>query len=229
MAAIARARFVGRRPHRSRQRRLCAARRATPTEEELACPHRTSASARGRTPPPCWQSSSPTWRRGAPCFEHRSPIHEPVRPAEIVNVTELRAAPLVLGGLLLASLALGLWLTVTPLRARSTPRARRAPRRSGFGDGDVRGSVRWQGLTPVLVGGAGGHSPRRDPLGRVARGGPSPTVSGWSPKPRSLSFVASAPSSAGDPRVGDGRRRAPGPVPPPACPRSGAPGHLAPC
>ena len=75
----------------------------------------------------------------------------PVRSPEIVNVSELRLAPLVLGGALLASLALGLWLAVT-LAVRDRRRELAVLRALGFAGRDVRGSVRWQGMTLVAVG-----------------------------------------------------------------------------
>jgi putative ABC transport system permease protein len=74
-----------------------------------------------------------------------------VRPPMIDNVTELRLAPLVLGVALLASLLLGLWLTVT-LSVRDRRRELAVLRAVGFGDRDVRRSVRWQGLTMIGVG-----------------------------------------------------------------------------
>ena len=76
---------------------------------------------------------------------------DPVRSPEIVNVSELRVAPLVLGGVLLASLALGLWLAVT-LSVRDRRRELAVLRALGFAGRDVRGSVRWQGMTLVAVG-----------------------------------------------------------------------------
>ena len=74
-----------------------------------------------------------------------------MRSPEIVNVSELRAAPLALGGVLLASLALGLWLAVT-LSVRDRRRELAVLRALGFAGRDVRGSVRWQGMTLVAVG-----------------------------------------------------------------------------
>ena len=74
-----------------------------------------------------------------------------MRSPEIVNVSELRVAPLVLGGVLLASLALGLWLAVT-LSVRDRRRELAVLRALGFAGRDVRRSVRWQGLTLVAVG-----------------------------------------------------------------------------
>lgn len=87
---------------------------------------------------------------------------EPVRSAEIVNLSQLRAAPLVLGGGLLVALALGLWLAVT-LSVRDRRRELAVLRALGFASRDVRGSVRWQGMTLVVVGIVGGI-----PLGIVA-------------------------------------------------------------
>ena len=74
-----------------------------------------------------------------------------VRPAVIVNVSELRIAPLVLGGALLASLMLGLWLAVT-LTVRDRRQELAVLRAVGFGDREVRQSVRWQGLALIGVG-----------------------------------------------------------------------------
>ena len=90
---------------------------------------------------PSWSASSET------------PVSHagPVRQAEIVNVSELRSAPLVLGGLLLASLVLGLGLAIG-LSVRDRRRELAVLRALGFGDRDVRRSVRWQGLALVVVG-----------------------------------------------------------------------------
>jgi hypothetical protein len=76
---------------------------------------------------------------------------EPVRSPEIVNVSELRLAPLALGGVLLACLALGLWLAVT-LAVRDRRRELAVLRALGFAGRDVRSSVRWQGMTLVAAG-----------------------------------------------------------------------------
>jgi hypothetical protein len=76
---------------------------------------------------------------------------DPVRSPEIENVSELRLAPLLLGGALLASLMLGLWLAVT-LSVRDRRRELAVLRAVGFGERDVRRSVRWQGLTLIGVG-----------------------------------------------------------------------------
>jgi hypothetical protein len=76
---------------------------------------------------------------------------DPVRSPEIVDVSELRVAPLVLGGALLGSLAVGLWLAIS-LSVRDRRRELAVLRALGFSDGDVRRSVRWQGLTLVAVG-----------------------------------------------------------------------------
>jgi hypothetical protein len=75
----------------------------------------------------------------------------PVRPPEIVDVSDMRLAPLVLGGGLLLSLTLGLWLVVT-LSVRDRRRELAVLRAIGFGDRDVQSSVRWQGLTLIAVG-----------------------------------------------------------------------------
>ncbi len=90
----------------------------------------------------------PSWSLlGEPPVTHVDPVRSP----EIVNVSELRVAPLALGGVLLASLALGLWLAVT-LSVRDRRRELAVLRALGFAGRDVRGSVRWQGMTLVAVG-----------------------------------------------------------------------------
>ena len=90
----------------------------------------------------------PSWSLlGEPPVTHDDPVRSP----EIVNVSELRVAPLALGGVLLASLALGLWLAVT-LSVRDRRRELAVLRALGFAGRDVRGSVRWQGMTLVAVG-----------------------------------------------------------------------------
>jgi len=76
---------------------------------------------------------------------------DPVRSAEIINASELRLAPLLLGGLLLVSLGVGLWLAIT-LSVRDRQRELAILRALGFGSREVRRSVRWQGLTLVAVG-----------------------------------------------------------------------------
>ena len=90
----------------------------------------------------------PSWSQ---LYETPVTHDDPVRSPEIVNVSELRVAPLVLGGVLLASLALGLWLAVT-LSVRDRRRELAVLRALGFAGRDVRGSVRWQGMTLVAVG-----------------------------------------------------------------------------
>lgn len=76
---------------------------------------------------------------------------DPVRSPEIQNVSELRLAPLLLGGTLLAALALGLWLAIT-LSVRDRRRELAILRALGFSNRDAQRSVRWQGLTLVAVG-----------------------------------------------------------------------------
>jgi len=94
------------------------------------------------------EADLPTWS-----VNYEMPVthDEPVRPPVIVNVSELRIAPLVLGGVLLTSLMLGLWLAVT-LSVRDRRGELAVLRALGFAGRDVRRSVRWQGLALVGVG-----------------------------------------------------------------------------
>jgi hypothetical protein len=76
---------------------------------------------------------------------------EPVRSPEIVNVTELQRAPLVLGAALLASLALALGLAIA-LSVRDRRHELALLRCIGFSDRDLRSSVHWQSLALLVVG-----------------------------------------------------------------------------
>ena len=84
---------------------------------------------------------------GEPPVTHTTPVRSP----EIVNAAELRRAPLVLGGVLLGSLALALGLAVA-LSVRDRRRELAVLRALGFSDRDLRQSIRWQGLV-LLAGG----------------------------------------------------------------------------
>jgi hypothetical protein len=105
----------------------------------------------GVDPSSVLQRLEPDLRTWSALFEPPLTLDQPVRSPEIVNVSELRLAPLVLGGALLASLALGLALAIT-LSVRDRRRELAVLRAVGFGVRDVRRSVRWQGLTLVAVG-----------------------------------------------------------------------------
>ncbi|MFL6204070.1 MAG: FtsX-like permease family protein [Acidimicrobiales bacterium] len=90
----------------------------------------------------------PTWSAlDEPPVTHLEPVRSPV----IVDVTELQRAPLALGAALLASLTLGLWLAVT-LSVRDRRAELAVLRAIGFGDRDVRRSVRWQGFALLGIG-----------------------------------------------------------------------------
>ena len=121
----------------------------------LAAVHRHPAARRRRSV----RRARPTRTRPADVERARRAARDPRRarcgPPEIVNVSELRLAPLVLGGLLLASLTLGLWLAVT-LSVRDRRRELAVLRAVGFGDRDVRRSRAM----------AGPHADRRGPRGR---------------------------------------------------------------
>jgi hypothetical protein len=95
---------------------------------------------------------------GEPPVTHTTPVRSP----EIVNAAELRRAPLVLGGVLLGSLALALGMAVA-LSVRDRRRELAVLRALGFSDRDLRQSVRWQGLVLLAAGLALGI-----PLGIVA-------------------------------------------------------------
>ena len=122
-----------------------------PSELQLARAHRHPCCATAPTPRRSSTGSGTTCRSWSLLYETPVTHSDPVRSPEIVNVSELRVAPLVLGGVLLASLALGLWLAVT-LSVRDRRRELAVLRALGFAGRDVRGSVRWQGMTLVAVG-----------------------------------------------------------------------------
>ncbi len=75
----------------------------------------------------------------------------PVRPPEIINVSDLRSAPMILGGMLIVGLAAGLSLAVaTSVRDRRRELA--ILRALGFSDRDLHRSVHWQAITVIAVG-----------------------------------------------------------------------------
>ena len=105
---------------------------------------------------------------------------EPVRSPEIVNVSELRVAPLVLGGVLLASLALGPVARRHALGAGPPPGAGRAagprvrrPRRAGqrplAGHDPGRPSASSSGIPLGIVGGRAAWRFFADQLGVIPR------------------------------------------------------------
>lgn len=79
----------------------------------------------------------------------------PVRPPEIVDVTAMRAAPLVVGGLLATALALGLALSMA-VSVRDRRRELAILRALGFSDRQMRSTVRWQATSAIAVGLAAG-------------------------------------------------------------------------
>ncbi len=84
---------------------------------------------------------------GAPVLMHTGPV----RPPEIVNVSDEQAAPIVLGGILVAGLAIGLSLSIaTSVRDRRRELA--VLRALGFGDADLHASVRWHAATVAAIG-----------------------------------------------------------------------------
>ena len=83
---------------------------------------------------------------GYPPFEYRGPV----RPAEIVNVRSMRAVPLVVGGLLAASAAVGLAVSVL-VSVRARRRELGILRALGFTGRQVGNSVRVQVLATMLA------------------------------------------------------------------------------
>ncbi|HEX2782796.1 MAG TPA: ABC transporter permease, partial [Ilumatobacteraceae bacterium] len=75
----------------------------------------------------------------------------PIRSAEIVNVSELRSAPLILGGVLGVALFGGLALAIV-VSVRDRQRELVTLRALGFRDAQLRASVRWQACLMMVVG-----------------------------------------------------------------------------
>ena len=75
----------------------------------------------------------------------------PVRSPEIVNVSELRSAPLLLGGVLGVALLGGLALSIM-VSVRDRQRELAVLRALGFGDAQLRASVRWQACAMMVAG-----------------------------------------------------------------------------
>ncbi len=86
----------------------------------------------------------------------------PVRSPEIVNVSELRSSPMILGALLIGMLAIGLALSIG-ISVRDRRREFAILRSLGFSGRDIHATVRWQAITIVSVGALAGV-----PLGIVA-------------------------------------------------------------
>lgn len=84
-------------------------------------------------------------------FEPPLVLTDSVRPAEIINVTELRSAPLILIRLLAIALFGGFALAIV-VSVRDRQRELSILRVLGFRDADLRASVRWQAFMMMLVG-----------------------------------------------------------------------------
>ncbi|MEP7048678.1 MAG: FtsX-like permease family protein [Ilumatobacteraceae bacterium] len=97
----------------------------------------------------------PTFRQwdatGAPPFIYSAPVRSP----EIVNVSELRSVPLVLGGVLGAALLAGLTTSIL-ISVRDRRRELAILRALGYNDRDLRATIRWQAgammATGVVIG-----------------------------------------------------------------------------
>jgi len=90
----------------------------------------------------------PGWdATGAPPLTYDRPI----RSAEIVNVSELRSAPLLLGGVLGLGLLVGLALSIM-VSVRDRWHELAILRALGFGDRELRASVRWQACAMMAAG-----------------------------------------------------------------------------
>jgi hypothetical protein len=75
----------------------------------------------------------------------------PVRPPEITNISDLRAAPLVVGSTLAVALMIALALSIT-VSVRDRARELAILRAIGFDGRDVRASVRWQACATIVIG-----------------------------------------------------------------------------
>jgi len=84
-------------------------------------------------------------------FEPPLVLTDSVRSAEIVNVTELRSAPLILIRLLALALFGGFALSIV-VSVRDRQRELAILRVLGFRDSNLRASVRWQAFTMMFVG-----------------------------------------------------------------------------
>jgi putative ABC transport system permease protein len=99
---------------------------------------------------------------GTAPMDHR----EPVRPAEIVNVRSMRAAPLLVGGLLAGSAVVGLAVAIL-VSVRARRRELAILRALGFTGRQVRTSVRVQAVATIVAALAVGL-PLGSAAGRVA-------------------------------------------------------------
>jgi hypothetical protein len=84
---------------------------------------------------------------GAPPFTYA----RPVRSAEIVNVSDLRSVPLVLGAVLGIALLVGLTASIV-ISVRDRRRELAILRALGYNDRDLRATVRWQAGVMMAVG-----------------------------------------------------------------------------
>jgi hypothetical protein len=84
---------------------------------------------------------------GAPPFTYAGPV----RSAEIVNVSELRSVPLVLGSVLGIALLVGLTASIV-ISVRDRRRELAILRALGYNDRDLRATVRWQAGAMMAVG-----------------------------------------------------------------------------
>ena len=84
---------------------------------------------------------------GAPPFTYSGPVRSP----EIVNVSELRSVPLVLGGVLGVALLVGLTASIV-ISVRDRRRELAILRALGYNDRDLRATVRWQAGAMMAVG-----------------------------------------------------------------------------
>ena len=75
----------------------------------------------------------------------------PVRPSEIVDITEMRQAPLVVAGVLAAALVVGLAMAIG-VSVRDRRRDLAILRALGFSGRDLGSTVRWQAVTSMLIG-----------------------------------------------------------------------------
>ena len=84
---------------------------------------------------------------GAPPFTYTGPVRSP----EIVNVSDLRSVPLVLGGVLGVALLVGLTASIV-ISVRDRRRELAILRALGYNDRDLRATVRWQAGAMMAVG-----------------------------------------------------------------------------
>jgi hypothetical protein len=78
-------------------------------------------------------------------------LEAPVRPPEIVNIREMRGAPLVLAAILASALAIGLAMAISS-SVRDRRRDLAILRALGLGSRDLGSAVRWQAVATIAVG-----------------------------------------------------------------------------